>query len=417
MPHRRPGGRLLAFGEIFSENVGDGVIFECLRHGMAERGTDILPADLSLRNGYLANPVNAVPAEAGMPRRFARYFVRRSVMLRRMINVARWVAGGRRRFVDRHAQAVNSCDGVIIGGGQLLVDRQLCFPLALMAIMDMARAANKPVAIYSCGADPEAGWTARRILHRLTRDAIHIAVRDRISADALLALDGRLAINVRPDIGFLAGRVYAAGGAAPEHILGVNVMPLQLLSPFLEKTPRIGPSEYVALWRDLVQAALGRGWRVTLMTNGDINDCRVAHEIHSAFDDDRVQLAPPPRTPGELAGMLQDVNALISCRMHAGIVAYSLGKRIVPLVWDRKVEGVWKTADPAVRPLPLDAFLDGRLSISDILDRALSEPASAGGNVIDRRKAVMDEVDRSLDELAACFGKIATERAPRTAIR
>lgn len=62
--------KILAFGEVYSANVGDGVIFECLQYGMAERGINISPADLSLRTSYSSAGWNERSPEVGAIRGF-----------------------------------------------------------------------------------------------------------------------------------------------------------------------------------------------------------------------------------------------------------------------------------------------------------------------------------------------------------
>lgn len=310
-----------------------------------------------------------------------------------------WARRERRQFIDTYAEAIRSCDGVVIGGGQILVDEQLFFPLRIQAIIEMARAAGKPVAVFSCGANARQGRIARHILHRMARQAVQINVRDRASAAVLLSLDGKLTVRVGPDIGFLAARTYGAGSADPNGILGINLMPHRIVAAFARDLKQVTPAEYLTFWKDLIGSALERGWCVRLMSNGDTEDHRTAHEVCSAFQSDRrVELAPQPLAPKELVDTLHGVDALITCRMHAGIVAYSLGKRVVPLVWDKKVDAVWSEADPTVRPLPLAAIFNGEASFSTILDRA-----SPTAEATDNRKTITERLDRSLDELAACF--------------
>src|SRR5690554_298539 len=116
--------KIVAFGEIYSQNVGDGIIFDCLQRGMLERGIEVIPADLSMRDGYSTSSEVQASQNAGIVRHFARYFVRRSLFLRRMITLAKWVISGRSRFIGKYSEVIQNSDEIIIGGGQIIVDRQ-----------------------------------------------------------------------------------------------------------------------------------------------------------------------------------------------------------------------------------------------------------------------------------------------------
>lgn len=198
----------VAFGEIYSRNVGDGIILECLRLCLAVRGVKVLPADLSRRDGYLLPQKNSILTNVGASRKLARYFVRRSLFLRRIITFTMWIFGGRSNFINKYKDIIESSDGVIIGGGQILVDRQLYFSLAIDAILKMARNAGKPVAVFSCGADAKQDWIAQLIFLKMAREAAYICARDITSTEIIQSLDKKLKIDVHLDISFLTGNLY-----------------------------------------------------------------------------------------------------------------------------------------------------------------------------------------------------------------
>lgn len=324
--------------------------------------------------------------------------------LRRLIHLAQWVSGERRQFIRSYRDAIHSSDGVIIGGGQILVDRQLFFPLRIGAIVTMARAAQKPIALFSCGADPRWGWIARRIYRQLVRDAGYISVRDRTSASALFALDKRAPVRVHPDIGFLAAHVYPTTDIPSRNVLGINVMPYETVAAFAEGVKQATRCDYIAFWRRLATSAADRGWLVKLMTNGNHADFQTACEIYSQIQfNGRVELAPRPANPGELVETLSGIDCLIASRMHAGIVAHSLGKRVLPLVWDTKVKAVWDEVDPAIPLFHFDELFGQDAKVADILDNILTPGEARVHDGFIPREQLRHQLDRALDELAKFF--------------
>lgn len=406
-----PARRVVVFGEIFSENVGDGVIFDCLRHGLNTCGVEVFPADFSMRNGYSSGQSRSDAHTSSFPRKLARYAVRRSLTIRRMITLVKWWTGGRASFIRKYTPVVQAMDGVIIGGGQLLVDRQLGFPLKIGAVIHMARTASKPLAVFSCGADARQGLIARIIYRRLLRYSRHNTVRDRMSARSLLAICRDANVEIHPDIGFLAADVYSTIAASREsRKLGINVMPYETVAAFSTGVRAASRNEFIQFWIQLIDTALASGWEIDILTNGDHGDFEFARTIHEKFEDEpRVRLAQRPTTPDELIGLLAGIEALITSRMHAGIVAYSLGKTVVPLVWDEKVRGVWKEAAPSVNLVEFDDTVQIDNIISTLMSLLISSSCHSGqdGRNFNRVPSLAATLKKSCLELTASMFRSA----------
>lgn len=393
--------RIAVFGETYSANVGDGIIFSCLGHGLARRQASAIPADLSLRDGFGAPKIALTDEKITRLRGLARRLVRRHLLLRRLISMARWAGQDRRRFIEKYLPLIRSCDSVIIGGGQLLTDRQFGFPPRLLAVAEMARAAGKPVALFSCGVDVQQGFLARRILRRVVTQACYVGVRDRVSADTLQHLCPSTCVRLQPDIGFLTGQTFVrAREQRGREVLGVNIMPYETMAGFLSGASRLSQQRYLAFWEELIRLALEQGRTVRILTNGDPADVKAAKAIFTLFAGvDSVELPPPPSDPSELVRTLNEVGCLVASRMHAGIVAHSLGKQVVPLIWDEKVRGVWANADPTINAVAFSDILSGKISASRILHELDVQPRDR----FKERETVVDRLNRSLDELVAAL--------------
>ncbi len=376
---------VVAFGEIYSENVGDGVIYDCIAELMRERGICVIPGDLSLRSGYRNKGQEKKEGEkVSILRRVVRYPVRSSLNVRRSINAIKWAVVGRSRFIRRYKDLIEGCDGVIIGGGQIIVDRQLYFPLAISAVASMARDAKIPVAVFSCGVDESQGKVARLLYRRLLQSVQYISVRDKSSAVACSLIDKSKPVEVHPDVGFLASQTYNVPPTTCEKVLGINIMPYATVASFPSFGDGHSKSKYLEFWWKTVNCAIAGGWTVKIMTNGASADDDAALAVYAPFlEDKRVSLLPCPKNPESLTIMLQGVEALIASRMHAGIVAYSLGKRVIPLVWDDKVENVWSEADRNVVPVSFNDILSGDISPESLLKYLGKANETATQNALD----------------------------------
>lgn len=386
--------QVVVFGEIYSANVGDGLIFNSIKAGLEARGIRAIPADLSLRTEYTPAIGIEDRSEVGMARTLARTLTRRSLSVRRFITVASWIGSGRQRFIDRYTPLVRASDGVVIGGGQLLTDRELAFPLRIREIVAIAKAERKPLAIFSCGADTRQGVVARRFLHDALRYARHVSVRDEASQRFLAGLEIGKVVQLSPDIAFMTPQPKAASDR--NDTVGINIMPYNTLMSFAPHGTKLREPEARRFWNVLVERCLAEGWKVALVTNGDPRDGEAAKKIYETFKDrPAVSLKPPPSDPAELLAQLNDFRALVACRMHAGIAAYTLGKTVVPMGWDSKVRGVWSAADPEV---PVHDYYAISENMPDSIVRHLS--LSVGKS---RASDVRLRLSSCLDALAAVF--------------
>ena len=85
-----------------------------------------------------------------------------------------------------------------------------------------------------------------------------------------------------------------------------------------------------------------------------------------------VDLAPDPRTLDELCATIAGCGAIVSSRMHAGVLAKSYRRPLVALGWDEKVEGFCETL--GIR----DSFVD----IDNFCARNLVDRLSKSGRRI-----------------------------------
>lgn len=84
------------------------------------------------------------------------------------------------------------------------------------------------------------------------------------------------------------------------------------------------------------------GYAVQLFTNGSPEDVEAAKRVvrRLALDGVSPNLKPclRPNDPSELAALISTCALVIGFRMHALIAAYSYGREIIALRWDRKID-------------------------------------------------------------------------------
>lgn len=341
-------------GETFSANLGDGVIAETLAYLIDKAAPDASTAfaDISGKTGWATTITNAEDSKPA---------ISDSRLAPRLNNIVRWhlVRKGRARAIWQ--PQLDEAAALIVGGGQLLMDNNLDFPLKIHGIVRAASDRGLPIHFVACGVHPH--WSARAT--RLFRDALEraqtVSVRDPASAEALR----RLVPSVDPRIVFDPA-IWAAdlyGGERPEPdraVVGLGVIGLATVNR--RRDVALRESQLLTLWLEIIRSLTEQGQAFEVFTNGNPDDqstarrlAQQAREVHGLH----CPVAPRPRRPAELAALIAGYTAVIASRLHANIIAASYGIPAVGLSWDKKV----------------DAFHDaiGRPSFS--LDLANIQPA------------------------------------------
>jgi len=207
MPERR---RIVIFGLPYSPNVGDGVIADCLSCAFTRHlpGVTVTSIDLAGRAGpgkALVQRDMSLRLLGLLPRGLRQPVV--SIGLRHLL----------RRLAPGWKRAVMDADLVLFGGGQILSDVDLNFPLKLDAAARIAADAGVPTGIVAAGV--AANWTARGAALFATLgqgDLRHVSLRDAMSIanwTAQMPQAGlRLPVLCR-DPGLLAAQCYGLAGA------------------------------------------------------------------------------------------------------------------------------------------------------------------------------------------------------------
>lgn len=370
--------RIVLFGLPFSPNVGDGVIADCLAYALVQQmpGVTIQTIDLAGRTGPGKGLVRRGPAlfllghlSPGLRQHVVAFALRRLL----------------RRLGPDWTHAVKGADFVLFGGGQILSDVDLNFPLKLDAAARIATAAGVPMGIVAAGV--AANWSARGAALFATLgqgDLRHVALRDAGSIAHWTAQMPQAGLPVPVlcrDPGLLAAQCYGLAGPdgrgqpSPDDApVGVGIAdPAELaLHADMGIGDRVG---LMGFYADLVLALGQRGTRVRLFCNGADDDAAFMEQLflsprltalrHAGL----VEMAPRPATGAELAQIIAGCHAVVAHRLHACIVAYTLGRPFVGLAWDSKLDGFLQSVGLQDR---LGDAAEGAESVVRQLDQAIT---------------------------------------------
>lgn len=347
---------ILLAGVPKSPNLGDGLIAYTINRMIRMRGSyRIIHFDLlDGRCPEEETPSEAAPVvrlnAAGLKKRATPDWMR---MLK-----AYWLHRAKDSvMLGQVREAVAEADAVFIGGGHLLIDTYLTFPLSVRRVAREAKRQRKPLHIVFVGARGPWSLPAKRWFLEACRYAETIAVRDADSREFLLAMDASLADKTvaladpalytleafpRLPAGSGTDRVPASRFARNRPVVGLGIMdPHEMKRHSAFRWER---DECADWWRDAAIELTSRGLQVNVFTNG------------SATDNAFVEMYVKPRCAGlegvqflgyptTVAGLVERIaacDAVIAQRLHACIPALSMMKPTYGLIWDQKLSSIFR---------------------------------------------------------------------------
>lgn len=391
--------RVVICGTRYSDNLGDGIIADCMgamiqRHDPA---IEVVELDLSGRTRY---------SEAGGPRKMAmqRVMFAAPKIFRPLIVSAALSVILPLKLRSRWRQALQNADLLIIGGGQLLQDEYLNFPIKVSGLMAEAAVHQVNTAVFSCGVGRKWSLAASLLLRRSFRypNVFYQSARDKDSMgylDAHLAGLNRQPTLWAPDPALWTARAFNYSTARSNNSpIGIGIAHPLVLKNTSEVPSAFQLNSVAQFWVELIKELDRRKHQLTLFTNGSEEDSRflevIAQSIADVALNHRPHVLPRARCASDLVCQIADFRGVVAHRLHANIVAFALGVPSVGLIWDSKVRGFFDLSGRSAWSIEADA-----LSANHVANKL--ENALLAGIDEEKRLHLESTAYASLEELLA----------------
>lgn len=395
--------KVAVFGEVYSSNVGDGIIFDSLEYLFGLKGVQLIPCDLSGRQGWLIDDREQAPKPVDMFRKMMGMTLKSSKLLRRMYSAAHWFAFGRREVSARWENVIASSDAVLIGGGQLLTDINFGFPLKIFEVARIAKAHQKPLVFFGCGVGSNGwGYIAKKMYGYSLGYASYVSCRDYLSSEVIKRYYPEMNIHVHPDPAFVFGEISyprTGGDAIEPPVIGFNFQSSAHFRQFVPELKQLSEGDYESFWVSVIRAAESEGYCPVIFSNGDPLDYRVSESVFGRLVNlgARVKLLRRPTRPSDLYGDICSMDCVVTTRMHAGIAAHALRRPIATFAWDKKVESVWAAVGKPEVVVSSSIFYSN--NPWDVIKNSLFFQPSSESDAINAPERLKRSVDVCLNEL------------------
>ena len=323
--------KILVFGSYFSDNLGDGVICECVKALLQKRclWDEVSIMDLRNRDQFQMRGVKSVKA---IRKRECRKWLRAQISRMGIVdkqykNEVNRMTQEREYFERLREQ---ECDLVIVAGGQLFMDS---YALRLHYITKCFAEKGIPIIYNACGAGPNYSKQIRKCLSEtLENPGVYgVSCRDdveKINCRYTMA-SKRTVPTYDPALG--CSECYGVVRDMESDVIGLGIM----------APTRSTVKASCFFWARLIRELERKGIKWKAFVNGSGSDYTFARYVLEAVPglDRPIEecLVSIPLYPRELVETISQFKSIISFRLHSHIIAASLDIPSVAVVWDDKV--------------------------------------------------------------------------------
>jgi polysaccharide pyruvyl transferase WcaK-like protein len=375
--------------EMHSANLGDRLIFDCLRHLVLELEpqVEVIPIDLSYQQpGAVILPAGQVP----LHKRLTRFGEHRLGGWYAPVNaLLNWL----RDLCHAHQRTawLSRADLLLIGGGQLLMDNRLGFPVKLANLTGLARHRQLPYALVACGVGRQWSPSARYLFGRVLRHAESVSVRDSFSQERL-AVELRAGADLCPDPVLAAPLCYPPEGYPDREPIGLCPMNPDDFLAAQAPGKSLDAAGYRRWWLDLLYLLEQHGQPWQLFTNGVPQDRAFVQQLlHAAGFPEAERLAELAVDPAQFCRQLQTFSRILGTRMHPILAAHAYGIPAVGAAWDAKLEAYFNMVGRSA-----DLIHAARCAPVEVADHLLAAEAPSAERLAGLRCLTRDHLRKVL---------------------
>lgn len=284
-----------------------------------------------------------------------------------------WTLGRnyRRRLESYFAMKFEGVDYIVIDGAGLLEYSYNEYHWSLLLVSEYAEKHGLEVvynAIGRAGAFDERDFGSKILKRAIQSPAVkYVSARDNVDAVQACAGPGHQ-VKLLADSAFWMKEAFEVDTSVPRTKIGIGLIRGNSLEGY---GVDFGSKQWVSLFADIARTLEDRGYEFEFFTNGLPGDVKLGERVLRRMKLDRSYLVERPVDEDVLVNTINGYRALITCRMHSSIAAFTMGVPSVILSWNDKVEKLMEIVGYPERAIKRTAFRAH--GIVDAMELALSQ--------------------------------------------
>ncbi|WP_158157149.1 polysaccharide pyruvyl transferase family protein [Vibrio alginolyticus] len=293
-----------------------------------------------------------------------------------------------KKYKNKALKFIQNQDVIIVGGGHLLIDNYAHFLSKIYVINKLCKKNNINLFYWCVGVSERFSPISKVLLSKAINNR-KVYTRD---SNSLIHLKYQLGDNIKAkciaDPAIFCGDFYAT--EIKKNSIAIGIMdPSEMRRHSKYEISREDFSrKYIKLLNNIPKE-----YEVKVFCNGNINDFLFIEKfILPSVRRDNVNFMTRPESYNDLIEILSDCEYVFAQRLHAVLPSISLGKKVVALKWDSKLESIISDLD--LRKILYEPSFDENI-VNDIIN---SEKISLSALVVSKDK-YMNELRKLLEEL------------------
>ncbi len=298
---------------------------------------------------------------------------------------------------------VRNSDLVVFPGGGFIKYKQENFPKEMGRIVTRAEHYGIPVMYNAMGVEDYNGEDSDCLaMEELLRKPCNQYITSRDFADFLndtYLNNHHLSARRVADPAVFCSDVYDVVRDKESDVVGLGVARSEL---FTDHGVPVTGEQLLDIWTDIISVLDAKGIKWKLFTNGIGKDEAFLTDllVRLGREGERESVSlPRPQTSRELVENISGFSSVIAVRMHANIIAFSLGIPSVAFVWNDKLRFFGQSIGYPDRFIEYDKISDAGY-VMDVFEKACKEGCSQ--KILDREK---DSAYASVKDFFVPFSK------------
>lgn len=292
-------------------------------------------------------------------------------------------------------QAMAEADALVFPGGSIFQDAtSVRSPMYYAKLVSIAKQHKKRVVMLGQGVGPLTKWLGKNAARNAFNSADVICARDPLSATAIRELGVKTPVQLTADTAFLLPRPELmessqdSFGVGTMKTVGINCRPFGR------------GSQVVDLFATLAKTLFEQGMVPTMIAQDSGEDQPLVDAISKACNG-KVPELKGVSTARQLQERIMRMDAVVSMRLHTGILATTVGVPSLMVSYDPKVTAFANVMGVG-NPLRIEGLTPDRLWAS--LDSVLSDRKVNLATVERKRAELVKAAQGNIDALRACVG-------------
>lgn len=305
--------RILLLTNRDSDNVGDQVIEAC----------DIALIRAAMKNLGVEEAAYEIDSQAA------------SIISKKYLNTKE---EGLLKTAER---LIKKSDMIIFGGAPLFNYQYQMFYERTAVTVEIAQKYHKPVIFSAIGIEgyDEENQKCQRLKKTLNFECVkQITTRDGMEDLVKYKSNENLVIDRVSDPAVFSAETFKSY-LAPEREKNAKKVGIFVFraNGFTDNKIDFSRDDSVKLWKDLIGELESRGYDYRLLTSGHFGDEAFLDYLIRQHGIEEEKCIFNMNSPEKLVKEISELDAVISCRLHPGIIAFSLGVPSIGLIWNPKV--------------------------------------------------------------------------------